>query len=293
MSQAWLQEQLSAGAVSSGGGFGLRFGAAGSVGTSCLGLFLLPGGLPRRFGAGAASCAACGAAWHSVHLLLYVVKITRTTKTTREAGRRCRPGRSGGSACASGVTGPLRAMKCPSSGPVSTMVPTPLFIQHSAGVGQLGAAQVDLVARHHPDELKDLLPAGDKARAQHVVHAEGLGGRGGRRSRVVCGIREFLAQLQVVQDEPVAVIGNAQTVCGLAIGGGGKVGTRPWATTPSSACPARRQPSRGSGPCRPGGSCRRRAAHRSASAGTLPGLPGHSLLGWAAVLLSTTPSCGE
>ena len=44
--------------------------------------------------------------------------------------------------------------------------------QHPAGVGQLGAAQVDLVARHHPDELKDLLPAGDKARAQHVVHAE-------------------------------------------------------------------------------------------------------------------------
>ena len=27
---------------------------------------------------------------------------TRRTKTTREAGRRCRPGRSGGSACASG-----------------------------------------------------------------------------------------------------------------------------------------------------------------------------------------------
>ena len=24
--------------------------------------------------------------------------------------------------------------------------------QHSAGVGQLGAAQVDLVVRHHPDE---------------------------------------------------------------------------------------------------------------------------------------------
>ena len=42
--------------------------------------------------------------------------------------------------------------------------------QHSAGVGQLGAAQIDLVVRHHPDELKDLL------RAQHVVHAEGLAG---------------------------------------------------------------------------------------------------------------------
>ena len=49
------------------------------------------------------------------------------------------------------VTGPLRAMKCPSSEPVFTMVPTPLL--HSAGVGQLGAAQVDLL-----DKLKDLLP---------------------------------------------------------------------------------------------------------------------------------------
>ena len=96
--------------------------------------------------------------------------------------------------------------------------------QHSAGVGQLGAAQVDLVVRHHPDELKDLLPAGDEARAQHVVHAEGLGRRGGRRSRVVRCVRKLLAQLQVVQDQPVAVVGNAQTVCGLAIGGGGKVG---------------------------------------------------------------------
>ena len=81
--------------------------------------------------------------------------------------------------------------------------------------------------RHHPDELKDLLPAGDKAWAQHVVHAEGLGGRGGRRSRVVRGIRELLAQLQVVQNEPVAVVGNAQAVRGLAIGGGGKVGADP------------------------------------------------------------------
>ena len=29
--------------------------------------------------------------------------------------------------------------------------------------------------RHHPDKLKDLLPARDEAWAQHVVHAEGLG----------------------------------------------------------------------------------------------------------------------
>ena len=34
----------------------------------------------------------------------------------------------------------------------------------------------------------------------------------------------MLAQLQVVQDEPVAVVGNAQAVGGLAVGGGGKVG---------------------------------------------------------------------
>ena len=101
------------------------------------------------------------------------------------------------------------------------MVPTDLgedvvaqVAQHSAGVGQLGAAQIDLVVCHHADELKDLLPAGDEARAQHVVHAEGLRGKGGRRSRVVRCVRKLLAQLQVVQDQPVAVVGNAQTVCG-------------------------------------------------------------------------------
>ena len=67
--------------------------------------------------------------------------------------------------------------------------------QRSAGgVGQLGAAQVDLVVRHHPDEL--------------TCKAEGLGRRGGRRSRVVRCVRKLLAQLQVVQNEPVAVIGD-------------------------------------------------------------------------------------
>ena len=99
--------------------------------------------------------------------------------------------------------------------------------QRSAGVGQLGAAQVDLVVRHHPDELKDLLSAGDETRAQRVVHAEGLGRRGGRSSRVVRCVRKLLAQLQVVQNEPVAVAGDAQAVCGLALGGGGKVGADP------------------------------------------------------------------
>ena len=125
------------------------------------------------------------------------------------------------------VTGPLRAMKCPSSEPVSTMAlqrdlgedVVAQVAQHS-GVGQLGAAQVDLVVRIHFHKFEDLLPAGDEARAQHVVHAEGLGGRGGRRGRV----GKLLAQLQVVQDEPVAVVGNAQAVGGLAVG---KVGADP------------------------------------------------------------------
>ena len=103
--------------VVSTGGFGLRFGAAGSVGTSCLGLFLLPRGPapPFRFRRRSVWCSV----WRSVHLLrlrllrrrllfgrLHLIirgqDITRRTKTTHEAGRRCRPGRSGGSACASG-----------------------------------------------------------------------------------------------------------------------------------------------------------------------------------------------
>ena len=81
--------------------------------------------------------------------------------------------------------------------------------------------------RHHPDELENLLPAGDEARAQHVVHTEGLGGRGGRRGRVVCGIRELLPQLQVVQDQPVAVVGYAQAVRGFAVRGSSEVGADP------------------------------------------------------------------
>ena len=74
-----------------------------------------------------------------------------------------------------------------------------------------------------PSTRLALLPAGDEARAQHVVHAEGLGRRGGRRSRVVRRVGESLAQLQVVQNQPVAVVGDAQAVRGLAVGSGGEV----------------------------------------------------------------------
>ena len=95
------------------------------------------------------------------------------------------------------------------------MVPTPLFsvilermsfpqiAQHAAGVGQLGAAQVDLVVCHHLHEFEDLLPARNEAWAEHVVDAEGLGWRGGRRGGVVHSgwellcIRLFVVSLYV------------------------------------------------------------------------------------------------
>ena len=120
----------SAGAVSSGGGFGLRFGAAGSVGTSCFGLFLLPGGLPRRFGsAGAASCAASGAASCascasgascSVGSIYYTWSRYNTNDKDDPRSRTTLPSRSvSRKRMCLRVTGPLRAMKCPSSEPVS------------------------------------------------------------------------------------------------------------------------------------------------------------------------------
>ena len=103
----------------------------------------------------------------------------------------------------------------------------PQIAQHAAGVGQLGAAQVDLVVCHHPHELEDLLPAGDEAGAKHVVDAEGLGWRGGRRGGVVHNVRELLLQLQIVQNEAVAVVGYAEAVRGFAVRGSSEVGADP------------------------------------------------------------------
>ena len=103
----------------------------------------------------------------------------------------------------------------------------PQIAQHAAGVGQLGAAQVDLVVCHHPHEFKDLLPAGDEAGAQHVIDAEGLARRGARRGGVVHNVRELLLQLEIVQNEAVAVVGYAEAVRGLAVGGSSGVGADP------------------------------------------------------------------
>ena len=51
--------------------------------------------------------------------------------------------------------------------------------------------------RQHPDELEDLLPSRDEARAQHVVHAEGLGRGGGRR-----GAKNTTPRYAVYQNAP-------------------------------------------------------------------------------------------
>ena len=82
------------------------------------------------------------------------------------------------------VTGPLRAMKCPSSDAHAALQRdlgedvVAQVAQHSAGVGQLGAVQVDLVVRHHPDKLKDLLSA--TKLGPSMWYAEGLGLCAGR-----------------------------------------------------------------------------------------------------------------
>ena len=60
-----------------------------------------------------------------------------------------------------------------------------------------------------------------------MVDAEGLGWRGGRQGGVVHSGWELLLQLQIVQNEPVAVVGYAQAVRGLAIRGSGEVGADP------------------------------------------------------------------
>ena len=75
------------------------------------------------------------------------------------------------------------------------------------------------------NELEDLLPAGDEAGAEHVVDAKGLGGGRRRRGGVVRRVGELLLQLQVVQNQPVAIVGDAQAV--RVVGGGGKVGADP------------------------------------------------------------------
>ena len=112
------------------------------LGTSCFGLFLLPGGLPRRFGSGAASCAACGASGASgascascasgalscsVGSILFNYTWSRYNTNDKDdpRSRTTLPSRSvRRKRMCLRVTGPLRAMKCPSSEPVSTMVPT-------------------------------------------------------------------------------------------------------------------------------------------------------------------------
>ena len=54
-----------------------------------------------------------------------------------------------------------------------------------------------------------------------------LARRGARRGGVVHNVRELLLQLQIVQNEAVAVVGYAEAVRDLAIGGSSEVGADP------------------------------------------------------------------
>ena len=90
-----------------------------------------------------------------------------------------------------------------------------------------GGSQVDLVVAIHAYELKDLLPTGDEAWAEHVVDAEGLCSERRPARWGVHNVRELLLQLQIVQNKAVAVVGYAEAVRGLAIRGSSEVGADP------------------------------------------------------------------
>ena len=60
-----------------------------------------------------------------------------------------------------------------------------------------------------------------------MIDAEGLARRGARRGGVVHSVWELLLQLQIVQNEAVAVVGYAEAVRGLAVRGCSEVGADP------------------------------------------------------------------
>ena len=97
-------------------------------------------------------------------------------------------------------------------------------------VGRVGqgaaAAKVDLRVRLHLHEGEDLLVARlDEAGAQQVVDAQGLARRGALRVAAAAG--ELRAQLLVIQDQPVAVVGHLQLVARLHVSGAGEVAADP------------------------------------------------------------------
>ena len=83
------------------------------------------------------------------------------------------------------------------------------------GVGQAAAAEIQLVVGVHLHEGEDLAAALQEAGAQQVVDALGPAGGGARRIGAAAG--ELGAQLLVVQDEAVAVVRHGDLVSGLHI----------------------------------------------------------------------------
>ena len=107
------------------------------------------------------------------------------------------------------------------------------------GVGQAAATKVDLRVRLHLHEGEHLLVARlvDKAGAQQVVDAQELAGRGALRVRTAA--RKLRAQLLVVQNQSVAVVGHLQLVARLHVGGGGEVAADPGGQTHAGVRPPR------------------------------------------------------
>ena len=108
------------------------------------------------------------------------------------------------------------------------MVPTPLFsfILDRMSSPRLPNTRLALASSLYAIILTNSTTCCPSS-AEHVVDAEGLGRRGGRQGGVVHCVWELLLQLQVVQNQPVAVVGDAQTVRGLAVGGSSEVGADP------------------------------------------------------------------
>ena len=110
---------------------------------------------------------------------------------------------------------------------------------HRVGrVGQAVAAEIELGVRLHLHEGEDLTGAVDEARPQEVVDALGL--RGPRALRVVRGVRKLAAELLIVQDGSVAVVGDGDLVGGLHVSGGGKVAADPGRKPDAGVCTDRK-----------------------------------------------------
>ena len=251
----------SAAATGAGTGAAARSGATSTVG-GALGLFLLPGGLPLRlFGAatgcaagGASSLAAAGSAptsavasavgcpgCASASAAAVASSMLFFLQTSVQVDAEAQAGAAQVHHVAL-VVGELEAEVRDWAPDVEHVVLVGVRLhdvahalladdlgddvvaQRPHRVGRVGQAAAVRLRLH---EGEDLLFAClvDEAGAQQVVDAQGLAGRGALR--VAAAARELRAQLLLVQDQPVAVVGHLQLVARLHVSGAGEVAADP------------------------------------------------------------------